>query len=963
MQLESQPIAPMLMDPPVDLDNCAREPIHIPGMIQPHGLLLVLDQAALVIRQASNNALDLVNISASELVGSPLEPLLGVAQSAQLRLVLRDEQPAHKRPLKMRMPDRAGARTFNVLIHSAGHQLILEAEPTETGEEADFQFFYREIRQTTATLAATTSEEDLCQVVADQIRAITGFDRAMVYRFDANWNGDVIAECRTPTLASSYLGLHFPASDIPAQARRLYTVNRLRCIPDVNYTPVTLDGVSDSNVPLDMSQCVLRSVSPIHIEYLQNMGVGATLTVSLLRNGILWGLIACHHYGPKLVSPERRLACSLIGQLIDAHLKMLGDGAYLAYHLQTSAIRARLLDLLTRAAPSLTALADDPASLLNFVDAKGAAVIQGDRCTLLGLCPEEAEIPGLIQLIRNSVERGVYATDSLPTVYPPAERFKSVACGLLAAEISAERGEYLLWFQPEQVRTVNWGGNPDKPVIVENGTTRLHPRKSFELWQQAVTLHSKGFDPFEVEAVIELREAFRNVMASEEERAAKVERREQAMRFARDQADAASRAKSEFLANMSHEIRTPMTAILGYAQLLGEVGDDRPTPEQQTEAIRAIQENSRHLLNIINDVLDISKIEAGKMTLELLPCSLSELVAGVESLMRLRAETKGLAFTIQFQGLVPRQFETDATRFKQILANVIGNAIKFTEKGSVAVVFRFRDGIAGAKTNAPGPRLEVTVSDTGIGIPVERQAQLFESFVQADNSVSRRFGGTGLGLTISRRLAEMLGGSLVIVYSRPGAGMVIRLTVATGEISGLVEISPGPGEVQKLPAAAVNSAAATSAAPAAAGPSSVTALPQKQSLAEARILLAEDGEDNRRLVSMLLRRAGAIVETAENGRIARDLALAAMEQNQPYDVILMDMQMPEMDGYEAASQLRSRGYAGPIIALTAHAMSEDRLACLSAGCDDYITKPIDWKALVSLISKQLPNNTEGGAGK
>jgi light-regulated signal transduction histidine kinase (bacteriophytochrome)/ActR/RegA family two-component response regulator len=949
MPLESQPTVETAKDPPVDLDNCAREPIHIPGMIQPHGLLLVLDQAALLIKQASNNAMGLIQIPAEELVGRPLEHVLGIVQSAHLRLLLRDEQPTHKLPSKMRIPDRPVGRMFNVLIHSTGHELILEAEPIEEGEDSDFQFFYREIRQTTATLAATNTEESLCQVVAEKIRAIIGFDRAMVYRFDAHWNGDVIAESKTPTLAPSYLGLHFPASDIPAQARRLYTVNRLRCIPDVNYEPVALcmlipSGAGDSKAPLDMSQCLLRSVSPIHIEYLQNMGVGATLTVSLMRNGILWGLIACHHYAPKLVSPERRLACSLIGQLMDAHLKMLSDRAHLAYHLQTSSIRARLLGLLTRAAPSLNALAEDPASLLNYVDARGAAIIQGNRCTLLGESPAEEEIPGMIQLIEKSIGggmgRGVYFTDSLPEVYPPAEQFKSVACGMLAAEISAERREYLLWFQPEQLRMVHWGGDPDKSVIVENGAARLHPRKSFELWKQAVTLHSKGFNPLEVEAVVELGEAFRNVMAGEEERAAKLELREQAMRFARDRADAASRAKSEFLANMSHEIRTPMTAILGYAQLLGEIGDDRPTPDQQAEAIRAIQENSRHLLNIINDVLDISKIEAGKMTLELLPCSLAELVAGVESLMRLRAQTKGLAFTIAFEGLVPRQFQTDPTRFKQILANVIGNAIKFTEKGSVSVVFRFRDNIAEHTANRPGPSLEVTVTDTGIGIPAERQARLFESFVQADNSVSRRFGGTGLGLTISRRLADMLGGGLVIVDSRPCVGTVIRLTVATGEVGGLTEMSPVDGEPPKLPAPAIPS------------------LPQKKSLAGARILLAEDGADNRRLVSMLLRRAGAIVETAENGRIARDFALATMPRHEPYDVILMDMQMPEIDGYEAASQLRAHGYAGPIIALTAHAMHEDRLACLSAGCNDYITKPIDWQTLVGLINKQL----EGLAG-
>ena len=246
------------------------------------------------------------------------------------------------------------------------------------------------------------------------------------------------------------------------------------------------------------------------------MGVRASLSVSLLKDGMLWGLIACHHSQTKHVCAERRLSCDFLGQIIESQLNMREDGAERAYRVQTSAIQVRFLDLLAQAS-SLNGLARDPTSVLDFVDAQGAAIVQGTKCTLLGQSPSEAEIPGLIDLMSGSLNQGVYATDSLAASYPPAAEFKDVASGMLGLEVSRERGDYLLWFRPEQVRTVNWAGNPDKAVILENGTGRLHPRKSFEVWKTAVTLQSARWKPCELAAAMELNRTFRNVIASAEE--------------------------------------------------------------------------------------------------------------------------------------------------------------------------------------------------------------------------------------------------------------------------------------------------------------------------------------------------------------------------------------------------------------------------------------------------------------
>jgi len=398
---------------------------------------------------------------------------------------------------------------------------------------------------------------------------------------------------------------------------------------------------------------------------------------------------------------------------------------------------------------------------------------------------------------------------------------------------------------------------------------------------------------------------------------------EQALRSA----EAADRAKSEFLANMSHEIRTPMTAILGYADLLLDESNQVSLDRTRTvEALHTIQRNGDHLLQIINDILDLSKIEAGKLEVERIACSPRQLVGEVVSLMRARAEAKGLDFRDEYVGEIPRLMLTDPTRLRQILINIVGNAMKFTESGGVRLVTRF-------PAASDDPRLRFDVIDTGVGMTDEQIEKLFVPFSQVDNSITRRFGGAGLGLNISRRLAEKLGGT-ISVESRPGHGSIVSVRIAAERLANQERL--------------LASQEAASSTPAAGELASESGL-------SCRILLAEDGPDNQRLLGHLLGKAGAQVTIAGNGRIAVELALERQAQATPFDVILMDMQMPVMGGYEATRLLRAEAYAHPIIALTAHAMSTDRLKCLEAGCDDFATKPIDRATLLAVIRRQLEN--------
>ncbi len=426
----------------------------------------------------------------------------------------------------------------------------------------------------------------------------------------------------------------------------------------------------------------------------------------------------------------------------------------------------------------------------------------------------------------------------------------------------------------------------------------------------------------------ELRTHARELEAAQrtlEEQAHELELQTEQLQEAQAKAENANEAKSDFLANMSHEIRTPMTSIMGFADLLAEQVSTAETREE----VAIIRRNGQHLLEIVNDILDISKIEAGKLEIENIVCSPRQIVDEVTALCQVRAVAKGLALSANFDGKIPETIHTDPTRFRQILFNLVGNAIKFTELGSVCVVARcLTDDLRHAQ-------FQVDVVDTGIGMTSEQVARLFQPFMQADCSTTRRHGGTGLGLSISKRLAQMLGGDIEVI-SVPGQGSRFRATVGAGS---LVGVPMSAAIVRPIPPLPDESSTAVAAA-----------------RVSCRILLAEDGPDNQRLISFVLRRAGADVTLVDNGELAVATALDAMHEGRPFDVILMDMQMPVLDGYAAAARLRAAGYRRPIIALTAHAMQSEREKTLAAGCDEFATKPIDLPNLLALIRRFLPSS-------
>jgi CheY-like chemotaxis protein len=365
-----------------------------------------------------------------------------------------------------------------------------------------------------------------------------------------------------------------------------------------------------------------------------------------------------------------------------------------------------------------------------------------------------------------------------------------------------------------------------------------------------------------------------------------------------------------------------MTAILGHADLMV----DEDVGAAAKEHVAVIKRNGEHLMSVIGDILDLSKIEADKVRIERSRCSPIQLAAEVVSLMRPQAAAKQLKLKTELAGSLPETVLTDPLRLRQVLVNLLGNAIKFTDQGEVRLVVRLTD-------QSDSPRLRFDVIDTGIGMDEDQLKNLFQPFTQVDSSSTRRFGGTGLGLCISKHLAEALGGGIE-VRSTPGQGSVFSVTVDPGPLVGMHMIQNADEALLGRP-------------------TSPSAAPAEAITLHGRILLAEDGPDNRRLIRLLLTKAGADVTAVDNGQLAAEAALAAREAGEPFDVILMDMQMSVMDGYTATRELRHWGYTGAIIALTAHAMTDDCQKCLDAGCDGYAAKPIDRKTLLATIAPWL----------
>lgn len=1026
---------PFCLDP-IDFSACEQEPIRHLGLIQPHGALIAFGSDG-CITHASDNLRQFLGLDAAQALGQPVQSIIGSARCAWLA-----SQTAQLKAGQVRFGlDEDSSHRFHLYSHQRGNKTVLEFLTNLDTPLEDPAPIASQIEQ----LRDSPQLHTIAQSAAELSAKVTGYDRVMIYRFLEDWAGEVIVEIRQQE-DPPYLGLRFPATDIPPQARQLYLENPLRVVAAVESQPIGLLASPSEPEPLDLSLAQLRSVSPYHIEYLKNLGVGATGTASILVHGRLWGLIACHHSRQKQLSPLQQSQFEQIASALGQGLGRLEQLNQARHRRRLKADTQLLRDQMAAGHDPLQLALFGEARLCAQIHAAGAAIWSPFGILRVGEAPTTIWIDALVSNLMTTAQT-ISKFSSLEELEGAAsatlDETPQIA-GAVALRLGQASPLFLLCFRKERIREVLWGGDIRQPVLRDERTGKLSPRRSFAVYKESIAntclpwseddlrrvdffgellgdhfpsaisregasrrlvdqtrkailnlspfqntvldtlsegvsllfstdtsgCHLRylnrtlldwlelndltGTDPSTMEEILaaagidnetflklnntpadlsiptganewrNLRVEMRNALELTDAEGTlglgslifsdltRAERGRAALEAAEAQARHGVAMKSAFLANMSHEIRTPMNGLLGMLQALERL----PASPDQERCHSLMRRSGEALLKIIDDVLDLGKLEGGRVELESTPFHIERLVEDVAALLRPVAQEKQLDLSVSSKAIAHPDVLGDPNRLRQVLTHITSNAIKFTPSGSVSIEL-----IESGSDDRRG-LFKLFITDTGIGISDQQARQIFRQFGQADVSTTRKYGGSGLGLVISRKILKLMGGEISF-RSKPGHGTTFEISLPL-----LIGI--------KTPEAK---------------------LARSGSSEPLRILLAEDNLVNQIVVLALLEDSGHRIDTASNGREA----LQKWRSNS-YDLILMDCHMPEMDGFEATIQIR-REEAGqrriPILALTADVLPADRRYCLDCGMDDHLSKPVRHADLVAAIEKWSPHAVLG----
>jgi len=731
------------------IDNCAREPIQIPGSIQPHGFLLVIDESTMRIVQVSANVETWLGLQTSELIGAALNGV--IHQVDRLAAVLKtlpddDQNPFHVGEVSFRNGSRAGT-PIDMMVHRHDQVLIAEFEPASDMTGA-YRNVYPLMRTFVGHMDEAESIDELCKRSVEQIKRITGFGRVKSYRFDEEGNGNVNAEAVDDDYPS-YLGLTFPASDIPPQARALYVANRIRVIEDAHYQPSVLVPTDNplTGKPLDLSFAALRSVSPVHLQYMRNMKTIASMSISIVVRGQLWGLISCHHASPRSVRFQSRTACELLGSALSLQIETK----------EAQADSQRLLSLRRQIVQMLAAMADldsvnlglrsVPQVLLNFVRASGAAVVSGSTVDVYGQTPPRDHIVALTEWLTSRSDADVFVCDNVSRDIPQLPQLAESVAGVLAVAISELHSNFILWFKPERTRLVNWAGKPEKSVSASGA---LSPRHSFDSWQQTVSGFSVPWDALDTEGVVELRAAVLGIVLRKAEEMAELA---QELKKSNKELEA-------FSYSVSHDLRAPLRHIAGYAELLGDIESNKLS-ERGQRFLDNIGESARFAGTLVDNLLSFSQMGRSAMRF-----SEVDLHALVEAIRReMYPDYHGRAIEWVIAPTLPVMV-ADAALLHLALRNLISNAIKYSRNSDPAI-------IEIGTYEADGQSV-VFIRDNGVGFDMQYAGKLFGVFQRLHRM--EEFEGTGIGLASVRRIIERHDGQ-VWAESQLGQGATFFFTL------------------------------------------------------------------------------------------------------------------------------------------------------------------------------------------
>ncbi len=731
-------------------DLCAKEPIQRPGSVQPHGVLLAVDPRSFRVVVASVNASALLGWE--EPIGLALSDVLPDAFAQDLAARYAQEDLPADSPWETTFV-ATGGRRLDVASHLHDGVILVEIEPPDEREGEEALVAARALQRAVSRLRGSGEDvETLAQVAVTGIRAISGYERVLVYRFDERWDGEAIAEDKVDDWEQSFLGLHFPASDIPRQARDLYARSPLRWVPRRDYEPVPLlsDPAWRPGVPLDLSFARLRSLSPVHLQYHRNMGVDGTMSLSILRDGRLWGLVVCHHREPHKPSAGQR---SAVAALTDAFALRLAPAERAGMEALRRADVQRIGQVLAHLADSddvVAAAATGSVRLDDLFRATGAVAISGDKVGTLGRCPVGADLATLVAWLRERTEGELFGTQNLAGEYPPASAYPDVASGLLAIFLTPDKADMFLWFRPEQARLVSWGGDPRKDA----STTAPAPRLSFERWVETRHGESRAWELWELETALDLRQSIIEVIVRNLRRVADLnERLRQSQKM---------EAVGQLTGGLAHDFNNLLTGITGSLDLLqariaqGRISD-------VGKYVAAAQGAAKRAAALTHRLLAFSR----RQTLDPKPVDVNKLVAGMEEMVR---RTVGPAIAVEVVGKAGLWLAlVDENQLENALLNLCINARDAMPDGgriTIETANKWLDVRASKQRDLPeGQYLTLCVTDTGTGMTPEVIERAFDPFF-----TTKPLGeGTGLGLSMIYGFARQSNGQ-VRIYSELGQG-------------------------------------------------------------------------------------------------------------------------------------------------------------------------------------------------
>jgi chemotaxis family two-component system sensor kinase Cph1 len=737
----------------VNLDNCEQEPIHIPGSIQPHGFLLGLKEKNFIIDYCSANCAEYLGIQHTEVLGRDFKDLFGPEAETALVTYINEGRMLSSSLLRLNLQDK----DYLCTLHNSNAIFVLEAEPIDAAEKNASQV-YDQTSQFLNYMSDTHTLRELCNLVANGTRELTGYDRVMIYRFDEDYNGEVFAESRRDDL-EPFLGLHYPHTDIPVQARQLYMQNLLRLIADVDYKPVPIYTVDDEpGKNLDLSLSILRSTSPIHVEYLHNMGVGATLTISLIYKKRLWGLIACHHYSPKNITPEVRLAAQLQGHFITSQIDMRqAIEEYDVARKTATALEAMNKVGLESSSGSFAGLIHHK-ELLELCNASGVAIVFNNNVFKTGITPDDDEIQKLAGWLAVYTSNGYMSTDKLTGLLQDDARLCSRASGIIYHSLHNDNNNCIIWFRPETKVEVNWAGDPSKSIVKDE--KGLSPRKSFELWQEIVDCRSKEWLQPEITAAAAYsynlqRHINLYTITREEEKYRKL-------------SELLKETNSE-LENINwistHDLQEPLRKI----QLISSriLSKEEQMSQNVQDAILRMNNSANRMQTLLVDILKYTRLKHTDEMFEAV--NLNHTLEEVKSDL---AESINEKSAVIMADQLP-EVSGNPFLLKQLFSNLIANSVKYSspERPPIVKITSSHTPVGYTPDDQTLYNI-IYVADNGMGFEQEYAESIFNIFTKLH--ISSDYKGSGVGLALCKKIMQTHKG-YITATSELGVGTVISL--------------------------------------------------------------------------------------------------------------------------------------------------------------------------------------------